>query len=108
MLVFNIFSFACKVRLKSFEIIWIGCFLSFGYSIFILFIFSGKLTVCSICISCSFLSILLDIMIVVIKKKVTRPRFSAFFKFCLIFGSLDFKCSEILINMVEKRQVDII
>ncbi len=81
MLVFNIFSFACKVRLKSFEIIWIGCFLSFGYSIFILFIFSGKLTVCSICISCSFLSILLDIMIVVIKKKLQDQGFQLFLNF---------------------------
>ncbi len=107
MLVFNVFSFACKVKLKSFEIIWIGFLLFFRYSIFILFIFSGKLTVCSICITCSSLSILLDIMIVIIKKKVTRPSFLAFFKFCLIFGSLDFKCSEILINMVEKRQIEI-
>ncbi len=78
MLVSNVFSFACKVRLKSFEIIWIGFLLLFRYSIFILFILSGKLTVCSICITWLSLSILLDIMIVVIKKKVARPSFSAF------------------------------
>ncbi len=53
----------------------------------------------------AFLSILLDIMIVVIKKKVARPSFSAFLKFCLIFESLDFKYSEILINMVEKDKL---
>ncbi len=53
----------------------------------------------------TFLSILLDIMIVVIKKKVVRPSFSAFLKFCLIFESLDFKYSEILINMVEKDKL---
>ncbi len=85
MLVSNVFSFACKVRLKSFEIIWIGFLLLFRYSIFILFIFSGKLTVCSICITWLSLSILLDIMIVVIKKKVARPSFSAFLKILFNF-----------------------
>lgn len=46
-------------------------------------------------------------MIVIIKKKVARPNISAFLKFCLIFESLDFKCFEILINIVEKRQIEI-